>query len=262
MKTYFKQTGPSYLVLVLVALTTALLARIGLFIMDATGQLQYDYIAASSGPLLNQICTVLTGSTLMALLFTAGLVLCIALATSMLFARHAQMGIGRPPHALVAGLGAAILSLLCMIIVLSGAFSAVQVSQMGSKTSGGPMAAVSGLLFLLAITSFIAATGQVLAACITRGGGTTAIAKRTVLATIICGAIVLLCSIATFAAFNVDGPLDMAGIALRFGIDAAVNCIILFVAARCGSERTESNVPRSQEAKTASSSDPQVARTA
>lgn len=257
MKAYFKQTGASYLIIVLVALTTAVLARIGLLVMDATGQLQYDYIAASSGPLLNQICTVLTGSTLMALLFTAGLVLCIALATSMLFARHAQMGLGRPSHALVAGLGAAILSLLCMLIVLSGAFSAVQVSQMGSKTSGGPLAAAAGLLFLFVITSFIAATGQVLATCITRGGGTRAIAKRTVLATIICGAVVLLCSIATFAAFNANGSLDMAGIALRFAIDAAANCIILFAAARCAS--AESSLHRPQEQTTAATSDSHAA---
>jgi hypothetical protein len=235
MKTYFKKTGATYLILASITLVTAALARIGLFIMDAAGQLQYDYIASSSGSLLNQVCTVLTGSTLMALLFTAGLVLCIALATSLLFARNANEGKGgRALEALIIGLGAAVLSLLCMFIVLSGAFSAVQISQMGSKATGGAGAAVAGILFLFAIASFIASAGQVLAVCLTRGGGPKAVAKRMVLATIICGTVILLCSISTFAVFNAEGPLDMAGGALHFAIDTAANCIILFAATRYG----------------------------
>ena len=51
-----------YAILFAISLVVALLARIGLGIMDAAGWLAYDYISASNVPMIDVICSILTGS--------------------------------------------------------------------------------------------------------------------------------------------------------------------------------------------------------
>ncbi len=62
------------------ALAVALVGRIGLAVMDLTGTLSYDYISASGVPMLDVICSILTGSTLVAFMALAGLVLTVSTA--------------------------------------------------------------------------------------------------------------------------------------------------------------------------------------
>ena len=54
-----KDVRRSFLALFGVALVVAVVGRIGLAVMDLAGVLTYDYIAASTGTLLNQVCSAL-----------------------------------------------------------------------------------------------------------------------------------------------------------------------------------------------------------
>ncbi len=62
------------------ALVIALLERIGLAVAGDTGVLAFDYISASGVPVLDVICSILTGSAFVAFLFAAGLALCVSTA--------------------------------------------------------------------------------------------------------------------------------------------------------------------------------------
>ena len=73
-----------YAILFSISLVVALLARIGLGIMDAAGWLAYDYISASNVPMLDVICSILTGSAFVAFLFAAALTLMASAAGAVL----------------------------------------------------------------------------------------------------------------------------------------------------------------------------------
>lgn len=250
MKTYFKETGVSYLVLAGIAVIVALVARIGLAVADSTGVMQYDYIQTlSSNTLLNQICSVLTGPSLIALFFAAGLALCIALSTSLLFAYHAQKGThSTPATALVLGLIAVIVTFICLYIVISGVFSPVQVSQMKSKLAMNPMMVVMALLFIVAIGSLIGAAGQMLAACLVRNTDAKHTALETLLWTLICGLVVMALTVPTFNVFNGTGTINGAIGSLWFAIDAVVNLAILFFAAKRMQTPAKTKAPKSKKA--------------
>ena len=64
-----------YAVLFALALVIAILGRIGLGIAASTGILAFDYISASDVPILDVICSILTGSAFVGFLFAAGLAL-------------------------------------------------------------------------------------------------------------------------------------------------------------------------------------------
>ncbi len=75
MKTQMKAMARPYVTLFGMALIVAVVARIGLGIMDATGALAYDYISASDVAILDTICSILTGSAFVAFMFAASLAL-------------------------------------------------------------------------------------------------------------------------------------------------------------------------------------------
>ena len=71
MKESMRAMARPYGILFAMALVVAVLARVGLAIMDATGWLSYDYISASGVPMLDVVCSILTGSAFVAFLFAA-----------------------------------------------------------------------------------------------------------------------------------------------------------------------------------------------
>ena len=91
-----------YAILFAIALVVALLARIGLAVMDAAGWLAYDYISALGVPMLDVICSILTGSAFVAFLFAAALTLMVSAAgavlQAVLFAKGVK-GAGKPAAA-------------------------------------------------------------------------------------------------------------------------------------------------------------------
>ena len=75
-----KAMARPFLALYAMALVIALLGRIGLAVAGGTGVLAFDYISASGVPVLDVICSILTGSAFVAFLFAAGLALCVSTA--------------------------------------------------------------------------------------------------------------------------------------------------------------------------------------
>ena len=62
MKEQLKDMARPYAMLFLIALAVAIVGRIGLAVMDLTGTLSYDYISAADVPILDVVCSILTGS--------------------------------------------------------------------------------------------------------------------------------------------------------------------------------------------------------
>ena len=90
MKTQMKAMARPYVTLFGMALIVAVVARIGLGIMDATGALAYDYISASDVAILDTICSILTGSAFVAFMFAASLALTLSVAGVALYAAIAR----------------------------------------------------------------------------------------------------------------------------------------------------------------------------
>ncbi|MEG0477196.1 MAG: hypothetical protein RR572_05975 [Raoultibacter sp.] len=236
MKAQLKEMRNAYVILFSIAAIVAVLGRVGLLIMDARGLLTYDYIAASTGTLFNQVCTALTGPALFALMFTAGLVLSISLAGVLLYAYFATLRSNpaewvNPKYALVWGLCTTLVAIVCGAIVASGILSAVQIASMKTKLVMDAGMALMGLTLLLAITTLLAAAMMVLCMCLARGKAKGHTGRHLIIATATCGAVVMVLTIFTFAPFNVVHLNGMA-CALWLGIDCLANILIMAVALR------------------------------
>ena len=73
MAKLMKDMARPYAGLFAIALVIALLGRIGLWVMDMTGAIAYDYISASGVALLDVVCSILTGSAFVAFIFAGSL---------------------------------------------------------------------------------------------------------------------------------------------------------------------------------------------
>ena len=71
MAKLMKDMARPYAGLFAIALVITLLGRIGLWVMDMTGTIAYDYISASGVALLDVVCSILTGSAFIAFVFAA-----------------------------------------------------------------------------------------------------------------------------------------------------------------------------------------------
>ena len=80
-----KAMARPFLTLYAMGLVIAILARIGLTVAGGTGVLAFDYISASGVPILDVICSILTGSAFVAFLFAAGLALVVSTAGAVLY---------------------------------------------------------------------------------------------------------------------------------------------------------------------------------
>ena len=78
MKEQLKDMARPYAMLFLIALAVAIVGRIGLAVMDLTGTLSYDYISAADVPILDVVCSILTGSALVAFMYAASLAMVVS----------------------------------------------------------------------------------------------------------------------------------------------------------------------------------------
>ena len=192
-----------YAILFAIALVVALLARIGLAVMDAAGWLAYDYISASGVPMLDVICSILTGSAFVAFLFAAALTLM--------------------------GWAAAAMSLVCLLVVASGILSGVQVGSMSSKLPGAGALVLAAVCFTAFLGTLLGASSQVMCACISRAGGRAS--WNLVGAAAACGAVVMVLTVLTFAAINTASP-NAAAVGGLLAIDCVVNVALLLAAGK------------------------------
>ncbi|MEG0071439.1 MAG: hypothetical protein RR381_06510 [Raoultibacter sp.] len=233
MKNQMKEMRPAYLTMFAIAAVVAVLGRIGLWIMDAMGVLTYDYIASSTGTLLNQICTAFTGPSLFASMFAAGLVLSISLAGVLLYGyfgtKHDASELVEPKGALVWGLTTMVVASVCGGIVASGILSAVQIASMKTKMVMDAGMALMGLTLVLAITTLLAAAMMMVCMCLARGKIHGHTGRSLIVTAAVCGVVVMVLTIFTFAPLNV-AHLNGMSCAMWFGIDTVVNVIMMAVA--------------------------------
>ena len=229
MGKHMKSMAHPYLTLFGIALIVAVLARIGLFAMDVSGALAYDYISASNVGILDVICSILTGSAFVAFLFVAGLVLTLSTAGvalyGLLYARNTA-GAGHIPTAFLWGWATALMALVCALIVGSGILSAVQVGSMSSKLPSLPVLLAALVVFAAFIGTLLGAASLTVCACIARAKEGRGLGKDLLLATTVCGLIVMALTVGTFSVIN-SPSIELASVGLWLGVDLVANVVIM-----------------------------------
>ena len=232
MKDSMRTMARPYAILFAIALVVALLACIGLAVMDAAGWLAYDYISASGVPMLDVICSILTGAAFVAFLFAAALTLMVSAAGAVLqaalFAKGVE-GAGKPAAAFLWGWAAAVVSLVCLLVVASGILSGVQVGSMSSKLPSAGALVLAAVCFTAFLGTLLGASSQVMCACISRAGGRAS--WNLVGAAAACGAVVMVLTVLTFAAINTASP-NAAAVGGLLAVDCVVNVALLLAAGK------------------------------
>ena len=162
-----KSMARPYGALFALALSVAVVARIGLAVMDVSGTLAYDYISASGVPILDVICSILTGSAFVAFLFAAALTLSVSTAGVALYGFlcwRGDAGAARPGTAFLWGWATALVSIVCLVVVASGILSAVQVASMSSKLPGMALIVLGVIVFAAFIGTLLGAASMVVCA--------------------------------------------------------------------------------------------------
>lgn len=193
MAKLMKDMARPYAGLFAIALVVAILARMGLWIMDMTGTIAYDCISASGVAILDVVCSILTGSVFVALY-------------GCLTRRDAIPA--HPGTAFLWGWATAFVAVACLLIVASGILSGVQVASMSSKLPGAPALFAAVVAFSAFIGTLLAAALLVVHACLVRAESPCALAKNLVVATALCGVVTMLLTVGTFASINtvsIDG---------------------------------------------------------
>ncbi len=229
----------------LCALVIALIGHFAFKVAGNLGILQYSYRVAESpialaGTLFDKLCVVLTGSTFVGFLFVAGLTLSVSCGLVLLYAYLARTreGFGSPALALIWGVCAFLLSLICGAVAALGLFSGVQISLVaGSAGGGGGSTGRVALLVLLAVSTLIAAACEVARRClgVKREGR---VSMRLVLWVAVASAVVAVLTVGSFGAMNA-AVTNFATEAAWLCASVLANCIILLVASRKPSENAE-----------------------
>ena len=231
MKTQMKAMARPYATLFGLALIVALVARVGLAIMDATGALAYDYISASDVAILDTICSILTGSAFVAFLFAASLALTLSVAGVALYAAMARRegaaaGAG---SAFLWGWATALVALICLVIVASGILSAVQVGSMSSKLPGTPVLIVGAIVFAAFLGTLLGAASMVAVACVRRAATPKRACVNLLIACAVCGLVVMGLTVGTFSTLN-QVSINASALGMWFAGDAVVNVVMLAAA--------------------------------
>ncbi len=213
-----------YGVLFAIALVMAVVARLGLFAADVTGVLAYDYISASDVPVLDVVCSILTGSAFVAFLAAAGLALCVSCAGAVLYGALFERGCALagsngsdgggapgavkpcPKTAFLWGWATALVALICLLVVIGRIFSPVQVSSISSKLPAAPVLVLALVVFAAFLGTLLAAAAMTVCACVARARARRGrLGANLVIAALACGMVVAALTVGTFSAINVVG---------------------------------------------------------
>lgn len=225
-----KRMARPYGALFALSLVVAVVARVGLGVMDVTGTLSYDYISAADVPMLDVICSILTGSALVAFMALSGLVLVVSVAGVALYGLLFERGVagaGKPATAFLWGWATALVALVCALVMASGILSAVQVASMSSKLPSMVVLVLAAVVFAAFIGTLLGAASQVVCLCVARwkvsGKG---LGRNLVVAALVCGLVVALITIGTFAAIN-TASIQLGTVGAWFAADIMANMAIL-----------------------------------
>lgn len=233
MKTQMKAMARPYVTLFGMALIVAVVARIGLGIMDATGALAYDYISASDVAILDTICSILTGSAFVAFMFAASLALTLSVAGVALYAAIARRegGQASAASAFLWGWATALVAIVCLVIVGGGILSAVQAGSMSSKLPGTGVLVVAAIVFAAFLGTLLGAASMVAAACVRRAKTSKRACVNLLVACAVCGLAVMVLTVGTFSTLN-HVSIDTSALGVWFAADAIVNIAMLLAASR------------------------------
>lgn len=245
-----KAMARPFLTLYAMALVIALLGRIGLGVAGSTSVLAFDYISASGVPVLDVICSILTGSAFVAFLFAGGLVLVVSTAGAVLYgvlasrlgggtmaspedtgASLEDTGASMPrPRVLTAflwGWATALVALVCLVVVVFGILSAVQVGSMSSKLPGLPVIVLGAIAFAAFLGTLLGAASLVVCACVARWRAGHSLELTLVAAVALCGTIVTTLTVGTFSALNA-ASISLSALGSWLAADVVVNLAMLF----------------------------------
>ena len=233
MKDNIKAIYKPYLILFCMGLIIAILARIGLGVMASLGIHSFDYISATDVPTLQVICSVLTGSALIAFMFVCGLILSMSAAIVALFALLFKKGMAKANLGLsfLTGWIGTIAVMICAGIVASGIFSPVQISSMSSKLPATPLILVGAIVFAAVIGTLLAAAMLAICACLSKNEGTPRYGWNMLIWEAICGVLVMICTIGTFASIN-QLPIPGAQVCGWLVASVVVNVAIMVFASK------------------------------
>lgn len=232
MKENSKSMARPHAVLFVLALVVAVIARLGLFIMDQSGTLAYDYISAAGVPILDVICSILTGSAFIAFMFAAALTLIISTAgvalQGLLFAQGAK-GAGKPVQSFLWAWATALIAIVCLLIVVLGILSPVQLGSMSAKLPSLFVLVIALVVFAAFIGTLLSAASMVVCACLVKARDENRAGLNLIIAASVCGFIVMFLTINTFAAINV-ASINLGSVGMWFAIDIVVNLALLVAA--------------------------------
>lgn len=230
MKEQLKGMARPYAMLFMIALAVAIVGRIGLAVMDLTGTLSYDYISAADVPILDVVCSILTGSALVAFMYAASLAMVVSTAGvalhGLLFARRSE-GAGRTATAFLWGWATALAAIVCLLITVSGILSAVQVASMSSKLPSLPLLVLALVGFAAFLGTLLGAASMTVCACLARARDEKRAGWNLVLAAFVCGLVVMVLTVGTFSAVN-SASIQLGTVGAWFAADVVVNLAIMF----------------------------------
>ena len=234
-----KAMARPFLTLYAMALVIAILARIGLAVAGGTGVLAFDYISASGVPILDVICSILTGSAFVAFLFAAGLALVVSTAGAVLYGVLAARGDGRPrpATAFLWGWATALAAVVCLVVVVLGILS------MSSKLPGLPVIVLGVIVFAAFLGTLLGAASMVVCACVARARAGHSLAAALIVACAACGAVVMVLTVGTFSALNV-AAVSLPALGGWVAADLIVNVVLLFGAAALIRKQEGAPVPK------------------
>ena len=240
-----KAMARPFLTLYAMGLVIAILARIGLTVAGGTGVLAFDYISASGVPILDVICSILTGSAFVAFLFAAGLALVVSTAGAALYGALAARGDARPrpATAFLWGWATALVAIVCLVVVVLGILSAVQVGSMSSKLPGLPVIVLGVIAFAAFLGTLLGAASMVVCACVARARAGHSLAAGLIVACAACGAVVMMLTVGTFSALNV-AAVSLPALGGWAVADLVVNVILLFGSAALIRRQEGAPVPK------------------
>lgn len=227
-----KAMARPFLTLYALAAIIALLGRVALTVAGGAGVLAFDYISASGVPILDVICSILTGSAFVAFLFAAGLALVVSTAGAVLYAVLAARGAARPRPltAFLWGWATALVAIVCLALVVLGILSAVQVGSMSSKLPGLPVIIAGIIGFAAFLGTLLGAASMVLCTCEARFRVGRSLEASLLVACAGCGAVVAALTLGTFSALNA-ATVSLPALGAWVAADVVVNLAMLFGAA-------------------------------
>ena len=119
------------------------------------------------------------------------------------------------------------MALVCLMIVVLGILSAVQVGSMSSKLPGLPIIVVGVIGFAAFLGTLLGAASMVVCACVARWRAGHSLEMALVVAVAACGAVVAALTVGTFSALNV-ASISLPALGGWFAADVVANVAMLF----------------------------------